>query len=174
MNPLSFLAEKAVEKYVKENQVILPPDGLPEEFLKRRAGVFVTIEENGRLCGCVGTYLPTRDNIAEETIYNAVAAATEDYRFNPVEEDDLPNLSYTVSILSEPEIVKDMKELDPKKYGIIIKTANSPIKSALLLPDLEGVDSVEKQIAITCQKGGINPEKEKIAIYRFKIEKHEK
>jgi AMMECR1 domain-containing protein len=132
----------------------------------------------------MGTYLPLRQNIAEEVIYNAIAAATEDYRFGPIQDKELSSLSYIVYILSEPELVRDLKELDPKKYGIIIKIA--PItpsgnvvfnghfvaKTGLLLPDLEGVDTTEQQIAIACQKGGINPLKEKILIYKFTVEKY--
>jgi len=137
------------------------------------------------LRGCIGTYLPTRENIAKEIVSNAIAAATEDYRFEPIQKKELPYLKYTVYILSKPELVKDIKELDPKKFGIIVKTipiasnrdvvfnGHSPYKSGLLLPGLEGIDTIEKQIAIACRKGGINPTKERIIIYRFKVEKHE-
>lgn len=193
---LPELAKLSVETYVKEKKIIEPPVGLSQEFLSRRAGVFVTIEKKLSglprsepevlLRGCIGTYLPTHINITEEIIHNAIAAATEDYRFGPVRKDELLNLSYTVYILSEPELIKDIKELDPKKYGIIVKTApivssnstdvvfdgHSPLKSGLLLPDLEGIDTTEKQVSIACQKGGIEPEKEKIIIYRFTVEKH--
>ena len=186
MNPYIFLAKEAVENYIKEKKIISPPEDLPGEFLTRRAGTFVTIMKNGELRGCIGTYLPTKINIAQEVIHNAVAAATEDYRFGPIQETELPELSYTVYVLSEPELVKNINELDSKKYGIIIKT--TPIlspnrtdvvfnghvvaKSALLLPDLEKIDTIEKQISIACQKGGINPTKEKIIIYRFTVEKY--
>lgn len=186
MHPLISLAKEAVEKYIKEEKVISVPFDLPKEFLTKRAGTFVTIEKNGELRGCIGTYLPTRINIAEEVIYNAIAAATEDWRFGPVRIEELPYLSYTVYILTEPKPVKDIKELDPKKYGIIVKTvplvfSNQKIdisffknvisKTGLLLPDLDEVDSVEKQIAIACQKGGIDPKKEKFFIYKFTVEK---
>ena len=186
MNPLVFLAKQSVENFVEEGKVIELPKDLSEEFLKRKAGTFVTIEKNGDLRGCIGTYLPTRENIAEEIIHNAVAAATEDYRFGPIQEKEFSFLSYTVYILSEPELVNDLKELEPKKYGIIIKTmpitrpngadvvfnGHFVAKTGLLLPDLEGVDTIEKQISIACQKGGIDPEKEKILIYRFTVEKY--
>jgi AmmeMemoRadiSam system protein A len=183
MHPLVSLGKKVIETFVREGKIIEPPQDLPEEFLKRKAGTFVTIEKNGELRGCIGTYLPTKENIAKEVIQNAVAAATEDWRFGPVEKEELPYLSYTVYILSEPELVKDISELDPKKYGIIVK--NVPIspsgdvvfnghfvpKTGLLLPDLEGVDTIEKQISIACQKAGINPQREKILIYKFTVEK---
>jgi hypothetical protein len=175
-----------VENYIKKGEIISPPANLPEEFFKRRAGTFVTIMKNGELRGCIGTYLPTRPNIAEETIRNAIAAATEDYRFGKIQKTELPHLSYTVYILSEPELVKDIKELNPQKFGIIVKTTpftypnedvvfdgHVPFKSGLLLPDLPGVDSVEKQFLIACQKGRIDPAKEKVIVYRFTVEKYQ-
>ena len=168
MHPLVFLAKQTVENYIKERKIISLLEDLPKEFLERKAGTFVTIEKNSELRGCIGTYLPTRENIAEEVIYNAIAAATEDYRFGPIEKEELPEFSYTVYILNEPELVKDLKELDPKKYGIIVKTET---KTGLLLPDLEGVDTIEQQLSITCQKGGIDPNQEKFLIYKFTAEK---
>jgi len=183
MHPLVSLAKKTVETFIKEKKIVSPPNDLPREFLEKKAGTFVTIEKNGELRGCIGTYLPTRENIAQEVIYNAIAAATEDWRFGPVQKEELPYLSYTVYILSEPELVKDIKKLDPKKYGVIVKTVPiSPSgdvvfnghfipKTGLLLPDLEGVDTIEKQIFIACQKAGIDPQREKFLIYRFTVEK---
>jgi AmmeMemoRadiSam system protein A len=183
MHPLVFLAKAAVENYINSGIIISPPEDLSKEFLEKRAGTFVTIEKNGELRGCIGTYLPTRENIAQEVIQNAIAAATEDWRFGPVQKEELPSLSYTVYILSEPELVKDISELDPKKYGVIVKSVPiSPSgdvifdghfvpKTGVLLPDLEGVDTVEKQIFIACQKAGIDPQREKFLIYRFTTEK---
>ena len=170
MHALVFLAKKTVETFIKKGEIISPPEDLPKEFLEKKAGTFVTIEKNGNLRGCIGTYLPTRENIAQEIIQNAIAAATEDYRFGPIQEKELSSLSYRVYILSEPELVRDIKELDPQKYGIIVKTE---IKTGLLLPDLEGVDTIEQQLSITCQKGGIDPLVEKIFIYRFTVEKYQ-
>ena len=184
MNPYILLAKLAIETFIKDKKIISPPEGLPADFFERKAGTFVTIEKNGELRGCIGTYLPLRENIAEEVIYNAIAAAIEDYRFGPIQEEELPYLSYTVYILSEPELIKDIKELNPKKIGIIIKTApltptgdvvfngHFVAKTGLLLPDLERVDTIEKQISIACQKGGIDSLREKILIYKFTVEKY--
>lgn len=181
------LAKIAVEKYIKERKIIsLPPD-VDQRYLKEKAGTFVTIEKNGKLRGCIGTYLPTKENVAKETISNAIVAATEDYRFGPISKEELPSLSYTVYILSKPERVKDIKELNPKKYGIIVKTTpitspngtdvvfngRIPLKSGLLLPGLKGIDTPKQQISIACQKGGIDPRREKIIIYRFTVEKYQ-
>lgn len=187
MNPYVELAKKAVESYLKKGEIIEIPDNLPKEMIERKSGTFVTIEKSGNLRGCIGTYLPTKENIAQEIIHNAVVAATEDYRFGPIQKEDLPSLSYTVYILETPELVKDIKELNPKKYGVIVKTTpisysdgtdvvfngHAVAKSALLLPDLEGIDMVEKQISIACQKGAIDPSQEKIIIYRFTTEKYQ-
>ena len=170
MNPLVNLAKSAVVNYIKDNIVIIPSKDLPKEFFEKKAGIFVTIEKDKELRGCIGTYLPTRLNIAEEIIYNAVAAATEDYRFGPIQPAELAYLSYTVYILSEPESVKDVKTLNPKKFGIIVKSKE---KSGLLLPDLDGVDTVEQQIAICCQKGVIDPDQEETLIYKFTVEKYQ-
>ena len=192
MNSYICLARSAVEVFIKEERVIEATEDLPEEILNRRAGTFVTIEKNGELRGlprtelrgCIGTYLPTKENIAEEIIHNAIAAATEDYRFGPVKKEELPFLFYTVYILSEPELVRDISELNPKKFGIIVKTApiispektdvvfdgHVPYKTGLLDRDLEVVQTAEQQISIACQKGGIDLSKEKILTYRFTVE----
>lgn len=169
MGSLVNLAKSAVENYVKDGKIIEPPKNFPKEFLKKRAGTFVTIEKNGELRGCIGTYLPLKQNIAEEIIDNAIAAAAKDYRFGPIIEDELSGLSYAVYILSKPVLAKNTKELDAKKYGVIVKTGT---KCGLLLPCLDGVDTIEQQISIACKKGGISQEKEKILIYKFTVEKH--
>ena len=184
MNHYVLLAKEAVETYIREGKIISSSPDLPKEFsrselaelLIKKSGVFITIEKQGKLRGCIGTHLPTQENIAKEIISNAISAATEDYRFNPIEEEELPYLSYTVSILSKPEQIKSLEELDPKRYGIIVKTFSvtepqKTEKAGLLLPDLKGIDRVKKQILVACQKAGINSSKEKVLIYRFTVKK---
>lgn len=175
MNPYLKLAKEAVEKYIKENKIISPSPSLPKEMLEKKAGVFVTIEKQGELRGCIGTYLPTKNNIAEEIIANAISSATRDPRFYPVSKEELNDLKYTVYILGEPEPVKNINELDPKKYGVIVVSKDKKdgiSKTGLLLPDLEGVDSPEKQIAIACAKAGLNPNTEKFLIFKFSAKKY--
>lgn len=171
-NFLVLLAKKAVENYCEKKEKISPPPETPKEFLDKKAGVFVSIKKNGQLRGCVGTYLPVHENIAKETIENAILAGFFDDRFPSISKEELPFLSFTVYVLNQPELIDNINQLDPKKYGILIKSISSN-KSALLLPDLEGVDSIEEQILITCQKGNIDLEKEKIIIYRFTAQKYE-
>ncbi len=152
---------------MRKREVIDPPADLPREFLSRRAGVFVSIKKDGMLRGCIGTYLPTTGNIAEETIANAIKAATQDPRFPPVRPEELPHLEVSVDILSEPEPCTE-KDLDPKRYGVIVEKG---YRVGLLLPDLEGVDTVEEQLRIAKMKAGIPPD-EPCKIYRFTVERH--
>ena len=74
-----------------------------------------------------------------------------------------------VDILGEIEQVEDISTLDPRIYGIIVSHGS---KRGLLLPDLEGVDTVTDQIQIACHKAGIH-EGEKIKIERFKVIRHD-
>ena len=174
--PYIKLARQAVEFYIKYNEIIDPREvKLPAEILTRRAGIFVSIykkinDQDLTLRGCIGTFLPTQKNIALEIIKNAIAAATQDNRFSPVTKEEIPFLTYSVDLLSPPEPVKDIKELDPKKYGIIVKTDDG--RTGLLLPDLAGVERVEQQIAIAASKAGIDPTKEAVEIFRFTVERH--
>lgn len=167
MHPLVKLARDAIEAYVRDRRVIAPPQELTEE-MKERAGAFVSIKKHGQLRGCIGTFLPTKTNLAEEVIRNAIAAATEDPRFPPVREDELKDLEVSVDVLSAPEPVNDLSELDPKKYGVIV--VKGPRKG-LLLPDLEGVDTVEEQLRIAKLKAGILPD-EDCEIYRFNVRRY--
>jgi AmmeMemoRadiSam system protein A len=170
MNFFCALAKQAIEVYLKESYILPLPQKIPQEA-KKRAGVFVTILKNKQLRGCIGTFTPTQKNIAQEIIHNAVHAATQDPRFSPVQIQELSLLKYEVSILSQPVSIQSIKELDPQKYGILIKSDFG--KSALLLPNLENIKTPEEQVAICLKKGSIDPEKEKIQIFKFKTRKYE-
>lgn len=167
MHPLVELAKKSVETYIKEKKVIDPPEALSPE-LKEKAGVFVCIKKHGKLRGCIGTYSPCCDNVVLETIRNAICAATKDPRFNIISEKELKDLEYSVDILSPPQKVTHLSELDPKKYGIILVSGN---KKGLLLPDLEGVDTVQDQIRIAKMKASIEPD-EDVEIYKFEVKRY--
>jgi len=137
-------------------------------MLQRKAGVFVSLKKHGSLRGCIGTISPVTKNIAMEIIRNAVSAGVEDPRFPPVREDELDELVYSVDVLGEPEPVADYSELDVKRYGVIVSSGR---KRGLLLPDLEGVDTVEKQVEIARKKAGIY-NNEKISLQRFEVVRH--
>ncbi|MDP4092944.1 MAG: AmmeMemoRadiSam system protein A [Bacillota bacterium] len=162
------LARNSLEAYVRNNQTIDVPKGLPEEMLKNSAGTFVSIKKSGQLRGCIGTISPVRRNIAEEIINNAISSGTGDPRFEPVEEDELDKLVYSVDVLGEPKSINSIEELDVVRYGVIVRKGN---RSGLLLPNLEGVDTPEKQVSIALQKAGINPD-EKYSMERFEVIRH--
>jgi AmmeMemoRadiSam system protein A len=164
------LAKLAVEEYVKNRRIIRAPQNLLPEGYSRRAGVFVTIFKNKELRGCIGTYLPTKANIAEEIVWNAVAACSKDFRFEPIAKEELPQLRYEVSILSNPQPITDLKKHNPKEHGIIIKCKDG--RCGLLLPDLEGINSAEEQVAIAARKGGIELKEDGVQLYYFSVEKH--
>ncbi len=168
MHPLVRLARKAIEEYVKNRRVIQPPEELTPE-MKQQAGVFVSLKKHGQLRGCIGTFLPTTENVAKEIIKNAIAAATQDPRFQPVTEDELDEIDYSVDILSQPEKVNDLSELDPKRYGVIVSKG---FQKGLLLPDLEGVNTVEEQLRIAKLKAGIHPDDPDVDIYRFEVKRY--
>lgn len=165
-SPLVRLARKAVETYVREGTVI-QPDKLTSE-MKGKAGVFVSIHKFDNLRGCIGTFEPTQENIAREIIHNAINSATADPRFLPITSNELKDLEFSVDVLTSPERVENRDKLDPKKYGAIVEC---DYRRGLLLPDLEGVDTVEQQVSICCQKAGIAPG-EPIKLYRFEVKRH--
>lgn len=164
MDPLVRLAKDAIETYVKTGKIIEPPRDMPEDW-KIRRGVFVCLKKNHQLRGCIGTIHPATENLAEEIIKNAIVAATEDPRFMPVTEDELRELTYSVDVLSPPEKVKDLNELDPKKYGIIVSKG---ARKGVLLPDLEGVNTVAEQLSIALMKAGIRQDEE-FEVYKFTV-----
>lgn len=183
-DPYCDLAKKAVEAYITGGEKISTPSSLPKRLLSEKGGVFVTLKKDGKLRGCIGTHEPSKENLGREIIFNAIAAATRDPRFSKVTKEELKDLSYTVYILSKPRQVTDLKQLDPQNYGIIAlgfpkgakhKTLDSqePNKKGLLLPDLEGINTAHEQVETVCDKAGINPDQEAIALYRFEAEKYE-
>lgn len=168
-DPWVKLARRSLETYVKTGQRLTSlPENLPAEMTTQQAGAFVSLHKNGQLRGCIGTIAPTCDNLAWEIVQNAVSACSRDPRFSPVRPDELDELEYSVDVLGAPEPVDSPAALDPKTYGVIVSCGG---RRGLLLPDLDGVDSVEAQLSIALQKGGIR-ENETYKIERFKVVRH--
>ena len=167
-DPWVQLAWQSLESYVCDHKVISVPEGLPDELTATRAGAFVSVHKQGRLRGCIGTILPVRTCLAEEIIYNAISAAVHDTRFHPIMPDELKWLEINVDVLSQPEEIASEADLDVKRYGVIVSKGR---RRGLLLPDLEGVDSVDQQVAIARQKAGIGPD-EKVRLQRFEVIRH--
>jgi len=169
-HPYVKWAIRVIENYVKYGKILEPDESVPRELFERRAGAFVTLHKvDGSLRGCIGTYLPTKPNLALEIRDNAIAAATQDPRFPPVTPDELDEIVVHVDILSPPEPVRDISDLDPKKYGVIVVKG---WRRGLLLPDIEGVDAVEEQLRIAKLKAGIPEWDNDVEVYRFTVERY--
>ena len=82
----------------------------------------------------------------------------------------MPELVYDVDVLGAPEPVADPSELDCRRYGVIVSAADG--RRGLLLPDLDGVDSVHEQISIAAQKGGIDLQRDRVSLQRFEVVRH--
>lgn len=172
------LARLSLESYIRDRRMISIPEDLiklaggekiPDQLLRSRAGAFVSIHKFGNLRGCIGTIFPCAPNVAQEIANNAISASTRDPRFDPITEDELPDLEINVDVLGEPEDIVSADQLDVKRYGVIVSGKGG--RRGLLLPDLEGVDTVEDQIAIAMQKGGIRPSDD-FKLQRFEVVRH--
>lgn len=167
LSPLThYRFGQCIKEAVGDKNVLLIASGDLSHCLKEDGPY--GYKEEGRLRGCIGTFMPVQDNIALEIVHNAISACSEDPRFDPITEEELDNLVISVDVLGEIEPVEDISTLDPRIYGIIVSHGS---KRGLLLPSLEGVDTVTDQIQIACHKAGIH-EGEKIKIERFRVIRH--
>ncbi|WP_343250207.1 AmmeMemoRadiSam system protein A [Diplocloster hominis] len=169
-DPYVALARNSLEYYINTGCRLPIPENLPREMYNCRAGAFVSIHKSGQLRGCIGTIGPVYENIAHEIIENAVSAGSKDPRFHLIRPDELPDLEYHVDILGTPERITSIYELDVKRYGVIVSKGS---RRGLLLPDLEGVDTPEQQVAIAMQKAGIPTGSQDVTLERFQVIRHE-
>jgi AmmeMemoRadiSam system protein A len=168
-DPFVGLARRAIEAFVHDRTRVDPP--LPADGLLRRAGTFVSLHlPDGTLRGCMGTIEPQMGSLEEEIVANAITAASGDPRFYSLTQNELPGLEISVDVLGPAEEVRELSEMDPQRYGMIVRTLDG--RRALLLPGLEGVDTVEQQLRITCRKGNIDPVKDQYRVLRFEVERH--
>ena len=163
-----MLARDTIFSYIKYGKKIDIPSYVTKELRETKKGVFVTIHKKGLLRGCIGTFLPVYNCLAQEIIENAISSSTRDPRFPRISEEELNDLYINVDVLSTPETINSISQLDPKKYGVIVQ---SGLKKGLLLPNIEGIDSVSEQIFIAKQKANINPNEE-VTLQRFEVIRH--
>jgi len=164
------LAKKAVETFILENRII---DFENENGNKNDKGVFVTIYKDSKLRGCIGRIIPTKNNLEKEIINVAISTATQDNRFETVKKEELNQLSYEVTLINEPEVIDELnkEKLDPKKYGLIAISLNDKNKRSVLLPDIDGVETVDEQIYILMEKANIEKySSNEVALYKFTTE----
>ncbi|MEG0790401.1 MAG: AmmeMemoRadiSam system protein A [Gordonibacter sp.] len=171
VDPFVKLARASVESFVRVGRLIDLPANLPPDLADARAGVFVSLHKDGDLRGCIGTIEPVTGSVAEEVIRNAVAAASNDPRFSPVSVDELGSLSYSVDVLFPPEPIEGLDELDVARFGVIVGKGS---QRGLLLPNLDGVDSVEQQVDIAKRKAGISVDEGGVQLARFEVVRHER
>ena len=164
-SPPVALARQTIEAYVQQGRLQEPPPATG--LLAQQHGAFVSLHRQGELRGCIGTVLPTRDTLAEEIAHNAIQAAMRDPRFMPLGVDELDDLEISVDVLTEPEPAT-LADLDPREYGVVVSADR---RQGLLLPDLEGVDTVEDQLAIAMRKAGIAPG-ESVTLQRFRVDRY--
>ena len=169
VDPCVALARLSVETFVRTGRAAVLPDDVPEELLARRAGVFVSLHERGELRGCIGTISATCSSIAEEILQNGISACSRDPRFDAVRPDELDYLEYSVDVLGDAEPISSPAELDPKRYGVIVTKG---WKRGLLLPNLDGVDTVDYQLEIAKRKAGISPSDTRVSLERFEVVRH--
>ena len=173
-DPYIRLACASIETYLRTGKPLELTDkwqnALPDEMLLQQAGVFVSIHKNGELRGCIGTIVPTTSSIAQEIIQNGISASTRDPRFPAIQVDELDCLEVSVDVLTDPEPINSEADLDPCRYGVVVTKG---YKRGLLLPDLEGVDSVAQQVAIAKQKAGIRVDDYDVQLERFEVIRHE-
>jgi AmmeMemoRadiSam system protein A len=163
-NPALF-AKEVVKAALENTPEPQPPQ---EEFYRQQAASFVSIKKYGELRGCIGTLQPSEPDLGHEIIRNARSSAFADPRFPPVVLEELIHLTLSVDVLCTPERVEGMHELDIEMYGVIV---SCDYRRGVLLPNLEGVESVEHQLAIACQKAGIAPHEE-FEVQRFTVERY--
>lgn len=171
-NLYTKLARTAATEYLKSGKVIDLPKNLPKKLTTKKAGTFISIHEkkDNKLRGCIGTFLPTTENIATEIIANAIKSATKDPRFISIKFEELKNLYFSVDILSKPKNVAEVDGLDVEKDGLIVFASGD--RRGLLLPRIPGIETPEDQLRICCLKAGISPE-EKVSLQTFTVERHE-
>ncbi|MDD3349974.1 MAG: AmmeMemoRadiSam system protein A, partial [Eubacteriales bacterium] len=162
------LARLSLEHYVKNRKSLQTKPELSPQLAQKKAGVFVSLKKDGKLRGCIGTTSPTTESIGDEIIQNAVSAGVGDPRFEPVNEEELPWLVYSVDVLGEAEAIDSKDFLDPSRYGVIVESGR---KKALLLPALEGIKTIEQQLSVVLQKAGIDPA-DPYSISRFEVVRH--
>jgi len=168
-HPLVQLAWAAIEAFLREGRR-LRPDEAPAPIRGGPAGVFVTLHtcSTHDLRGCIGTIEPNEASLVQETINNAIAAATRDPRFSAVQPRELADLEIDVSVLYPPEPIERIDQLDPAHYGVIVQRG---YRRGLLLPDIEGIDDAKTQVDYARRKAGIGSN-EPVQLLRFRVEKH--
>jgi hypothetical protein len=149
------IARETLETYIKERKL---PDVNNGKYtftqkLKEKRGVFVTLNKNGSLRGCIGHILP-REPLFKAVMKNTINSSTNDMRFTPVSEDELSDLEIDISVLSPIKKITGPEKFLPGKHGIIIRMLGS---GAVFLPQVatEQGWNREETLCHLCKKAGL-------------------
>ncbi len=145
------LARRAIEHHLKTGKPLNIK--IKDEALQEKRGAFVTLKVDNQLRGCIGYPLPYK-SLYETIMDVAVSAATQDYRFQPLGQEELSKTTIEISVLSLPEPIKDVQEIELGKHGIIV--SKGPFKG-LLLPQVpvEWNWDLETYLGHGCLKAGL-------------------
>ena len=168
-HPYVKLAVQAVHHFLSEGKPMPCPSPVPDG-MNDQSGVYESIKKkkSNELRGSIGPDPPNQNKLAEEIIQNAVNAATRDPRFKPITIEELDQLLFSVDILTPLEPVNEPEQLNPKQHGLSITYEG---RQGILLPNLEGIDTIEKQIDLCLKKGNI-PKDAPFQMYRFEVERY--
>lgn len=134
-----------------------------------QAAVFVTLRRADlTLRGCMGSVTPMTQDVTDETRRAAILAASKDPRFPALHAHELSELVIEVSVLGAAEPILSAGELDPGRYGIIVRGTQG--RRGVLLPSVSGIDSVPQQIRVAMERAGL-AEDEPCEVRRFAVEK---
>ncbi|MDD5109753.1 MAG: AmmeMemoRadiSam system protein B [Patescibacteria group bacterium] len=125
------IAKTSVETYVRTGKTTKL--NVTEPALQAHVGAFVTLKENGRLRGCIGRFSPTDAPLWQVVSQMAMAAATEDQRFLPVEPAELGALRYEISVLGDNEKISDASRIQLGKHGVMVRAG---ARSGVFLPQV--------------------------------------
>lgn len=124
------LARKSIEHYLESGKHLA--EKTDDETLKEKRGAFVTLKLDSQLRGCIGYALPYKP-LYETIIDVSVSAAFHDFRFPPLTKEELPQTKIEISVLTPPEKIEDIHQIEIGKHGIIITKG---MRKGLLLPQV--------------------------------------
>jgi AmmeMemoRadiSam system protein A len=159
--PLYAVARCALTAHV-DGRTYAPPTGGPTCF-----GTFVTLRRDGALRGCIGRIGKPTNGTYAQVVDNAVGAASKDHRFSPIARDEVADLDIEVSVLTPPEHIDGIGDLDPAVFGVIVHCDG---KRGVMLPDVQGIETASQQVRLTCKKVGIDPTG-RLELQRFQVSK---
>ena len=157
-------ARLAIEQYLTGQPLNVPA---LDAGLNASQGVFVTLwEPPKKLRGCIGRTQGITPTLTQEVAECAIMAATRDSRFTPLRDTlELQKISIELSLLMPLEEISSSASLDPHRYGVVVMAGP---KRGLLLPNIDGIETVDKQLQIAKEKGKIDA-LEECQLARFEV-----